>query len=113
MAASKHVALVALKGGGKTYAVGEEVPSDWDDLAALKKAGLVGAPGDAKKLEKEASDSQDRVAELEAQVAELTAELEQAQLDLANANAQTSSPTDDDAAAAAAAEAEGQKKIGN
>ena len=92
------VALVNLKGGGKTYAVGEEVPKDWDDLASLKEQGLVGSPNDAKKLDKDAADAQNKVAELEAKVAELTAELEQAQLDVANATAQTESVTDDEAA---------------
>ena len=96
------VALVRLKGGGKTYEVGEEVPK-FDDADDLRKRGLIGSASDAKALQKKAADSEARVAELEAQVADLTAQLEQAQLDHANATADTQESVTDDEA----------KKIGN
>lgn len=82
------VALQRLKSGGKIYEVGEEVPK-LDDSDALRKAGVIGKPSDAKALQKKAEESEKTVAELQAQVADLTAQLEQAQLEHANAAADT------------------------
>lgn len=99
---AEHVALTRVKAGGKFYEVGEVVPKQ-DDSDALVAAGVLGSASDAKALQKKAETDANTIAELEAKVAELTAELEQAQLDQANATADTQESVTD-------AEA---KKIGN
>ena len=101
---TKHYALTRVKAGGKFYEVGDEVPPQ-DDSAELVAAGVLGTKQNVKDLEKKAEEQTDRIAELEGEVARLTAELEAAQLAAASESADTQESVTD-------TEAE-KAKIGN
>lgn len=102
---SKHYALTRVKAGGKFYEIGDEVPKQ-DDSDQLVAAGVLGTRQNVKDLEKKAEEQTDRIVELEAQVADLTAQLEAAQLEATNAGADTQESVTD-------LEAEAAKQIGN
>lgn len=109
MAASKQYALVRVKAGGRFYEPGDEIPTQ-DDNDALVEAGVVGPKSKVDKLEKANEEQATTIEELQAQVADLTAQLEASQLALAQAQENTESVTDAEAKAAADADA---AKIGN
>lgn len=100
----KHVALTRVKAGGKFYEVGDVVPPQ-DDSDQLVEAGVLGSPSDAKALQQKSEEQTNRIAELEGEVARLTAELEAAQLAAASESADTQESVTD-------TEAE-KAKIGN
>ena len=111
--ANKVVALSRIKSGGKFYEVGDDV-SKLDDVDNLKASGVAGSASELKQVEKERDDSNSRVEELEAQVADLQSQLEAAQLEASRAKADTQeSVTDAEAQAKREQEEADAKKIGN
>jgi hypothetical protein len=104
------VALVRLKSGGKTYEVGDEVPSDLEDLDTLKANGSVGTAADAKKVLQAQADREANIATTQQAATEAQLAADEAALAEFNAQAQTESVTDQEAAALNAPDDE--KKIG-
>lgn len=102
--AGKTYALTGVKANGVRYNVGDEVP-ELDDTDDLVKRGVLGTAADVKALEKSDKDHISTVAALEAQVAELRAELEATQVELMRAQENTESVTDQEAAELAEAQA--------
>lgn len=91
------VALVRLKAGGKFYEVGDEVPKQ-DDMADLKERGLVGSPNEAKKLLEAKEAAEGELADAQAEVERLQAEVDSLRLENVRAAENTESVTDAEAA---------------
>lgn len=100
--ATKQYALVRVKAGGRFYEPGDEIPVQ-DDNDALVEAGVVGTNSDVKSLKKANEEQAVTIEGLQAQVADLQAQLDAANLELAKAQENTESVTDAEAKAAAEA----------